>query len=226
MKKVKMEKIKKEKEKKFNKEELKQKVLNVLKSIMNLLKKIKLRHLIALVALLMFNTYAWFLYATEVSTSLTAHVTSWNVEFTNEDGESISNIVIDVSQIYPGMEDYERTIIVHNRGESNASLSYEIQSVEILGDTYELGDAYTSDDLENLLNNNYPFKITIEKSEGELESGTGDGSFTIRITWPYESGDDELDTYWGKRAYEYYQQNPDGKSVYIKMKLEATQHNN
>lgn len=51
--------------------------------------------------LLIFNTYAWFLYATEVSTSFTAHVTSWNVDFTNENGESITEIIIDVERIYP-----------------------------------------------------------------------------------------------------------------------------
>lgn len=176
-----------------------------------------------MIVLLAFNTYAWFLYATEVSTSITAHVTSWNVDFTNEEGESITNILVDVSRIYPGMENFERVIEVINRGESDAKLDYEVEYIEILGDTYEIGENYTSDDLENMLNNNYPFKITVEKSGDVLIGGTGNGSFTIRVVWPYESGNDALDTYWGNRAYEYYENNPDGNSVLLRLKLMATQ---
>lgn len=121
------------------------------------------------------------------------------------------------------MEDFEKVIEVINRGESDAKLDYEVEYIEILGDTYEIGENYTSDDLENMLNNNYPFKITVEKSGDVLIGGTGNGSFTIRVVWPYESGNDALDTYWGNKAYEYYENNPNGNSVLLRLKLMATQ---
>ena len=44
-------------------------------------KYVKLRTLIILVVLLVFNSYAWFVFATRVSGGLSAHVTSWNVTF-------------------------------------------------------------------------------------------------------------------------------------------------
>ena len=42
-------------------------------------KYIKLRTLLILVVLLVFNSYAWFVFATKVSGGLTAHVTSCNI---------------------------------------------------------------------------------------------------------------------------------------------------
>ena len=58
----------------------------------------------------MFNTYAWFIYATKVDTSLSVHVSSWNVEFVSLGGESIKDLVIEVERIYPGMETFEKTM--------------------------------------------------------------------------------------------------------------------
>ena len=58
-----------------------------------ILKKIKIRNIIILIVLLMFNTYAWFIYTTKVSTDLTAHVSAWNVDFVAKERRSrISNI--------------------------------------------------------------------------------------------------------------------------------------
>ncbi len=49
--------------------------------VIKVLKKIKLRNLLILIVLLAFNTYAWFVYTTKVSTGLNAHVSAWDVEF-------------------------------------------------------------------------------------------------------------------------------------------------
>lgn len=175
--------------------------------------------------LLSFNTYAWFVYATRVSTSITAHVSSWNIEFAAGDGETITNIEIDLERIYPGMEDYVQEITVHNEGETPATLSYEFESIEILGEVYEVNENYSSEDLQNKIEQDYPFKILIEKDDGGLSDATGNGSFKITVYWPFESGDDELDTYWGNKAYEYYSLNPGETSLLIKLRLIATQIN-
>lgn len=121
------------------------------------------------------------------------------------------------------MPDYERTIEVYNRGESNAKLDYDVESIEILGDLYEVGNTYTSQELKDMLINNYPFKINVEKSGDELSSGSGNGFFRISVVWQYESGNDSWDTYWGNKAYEYYESNQNGKSISIKLRLKATQ---
>ena len=192
-------------------------------NVIKILKKIKLRNIIILIILLMFNTYAWFIYATKVDTSLSVHVSSWNVEFVSLGGESIKDLVIEVERIYPGMETFEKTIEVRNTGETKASLRYEMQSLKIMGETFQVSDTLTSEELENQIKETYPFKITVQKDDTGFVEGTGNGSFKIKIEWPFESGKDYVDTYWGNKAYEYYSLNPGEKSIELKLKLIATQ---
>ena len=217
-------KILKIKKKKFKKKKIKfSRLKEKFEKLKNRIKKIKLKHLVLLICLLIFNTYAWFIYATEVSTSITAHVTSWNIEFVTGDDEIVTNIEIDLDRIYPGMDDYEKIVEVHNRGETKAKLSYEFVSYQILGETFEVGEDYTSTELENKIEQDYPFKINVQIDTDSIDESNGKGEFKITVSWPYESGDDELDTYWGNKAYEYYSLNPGQKSLLINMKLIATQ---
>lgn len=188
-----------------------------------ILKKIKLRNIIILILLLMFNTYAWFIYATKVNLDLSVHVSSWNVEFVSADGESITDLVVEVERIYPGMETFEKNIEVKNKGETAATLSYQIESLKVMNQTFQVSDTLTSEDIEKQINEQYPFKITIVKDDTAFSQGTGTGSFNIKIEWPFESGNDELDTYWGNKAYEYYSLHPGEKCIELKLKLIATQ---
>ena len=209
------------KKKKENNKEKNKKKSKIIGSV--ILKKIKIKHIIILILLLAFNTLAWFIYATEVSTSLSAHVTSWEVVFASGDGEIENNIQIDLDRIYPGMETYETNIEVLNKGESTATLSYSFQSITILGETFEVGENMTSEELENKIKEEYPFKVNITTDAEELEQG-GRSYYRITFEWPYESGNDELDTYWGNRAYEYYSLNPGDTSLNIKIELKAVQN--
>ena len=192
--------------------------------LVNILKKIKIRNLIILIILLAFNAYAWFVYATRVSLDLSVHVSSWNVEFVSGEEEITTNMEIVVDRIYPGMEDFERIIEVHNRGETPAVLTYEIESLQIMGETFEVSEesGLTSDDIQNMISE-YPFKINIESGDNSVIQENEQGEYRITVTWPFESGDDELDTYWGNRAYEYYEENPDGEGIVLKLSLTATQ---
>ena len=195
-----------------------------MKNFIKIIKKIKLRNLIALVMLLILNTYAWFVYATKVSTSLSVHVSSWNVEFVSAEGEIIKDLVIEVERIYPGMETFEQQIEVINKGETKASLEYELVSFRVMEQTFQVSETLTSKALENQIKGNYPFKINILKDDTGFSQANGRGSFTITIAWPFESGNDEVDTLWGNKAYEYYALNPGMKSIELKMKLIATQN--
>ena len=100
-----------------------------MEKIVKILKKIKIKNLLILIFLLIFNTYAWFIYATRVSTNLTAHVSSWNIEFVSGTGEITTNLLIEVDRIYPGMDKFEKSVEVHNKGETAAVLEYEIESL-------------------------------------------------------------------------------------------------
>lgn len=194
---------------------------------LKIIKKIKLRNLIILVVLLAFNTYAWFIYTTKVSLDLTAHVSAWDVEFVSKEGGITSNMLIEVERVCPGMDNFEKIIEVNNRGEVGATLSYEIESLKIMGNTLEVSETsgLTSEDIENKMKTEYPFKINIEKDDEGLVSGTGNGSFRITVEWPFESGDDVKDTEWGNRAYEYYSLHPGENCIELKLILKATQKN-
>ena len=109
----------------------------------------------------MFNSYVWFVYATKVSGRLTAYVSSWNVSFMAGEEEISTNILFDVSRIYPGMEKYTKTVTAHNNGDVPAVISYEIKSLKVLDNVYTVNDKVTSDDILNMIENDFPFKIKI-----------------------------------------------------------------
>ena len=136
-----------------------------------------------------------------------------------------SQILIEVEHVLPGMEDFEDIIEVTNRGEVGAKLEYTIQSVKIMDEYYEIDEenGITSETLENKMKQDYPFKINIEKEVSNLGAEFGKVTFRITVTWPYESGDDIVDTEWGNKAYEFYKNNPDEKCIEIKMILKAIQ---
>jgi hypothetical protein len=193
--------------------------------IYNILRKIKLRNIIILIVILAFNTYAWFVYNTKVAMDLSVHVSSWDITFVGDDHEIKNDMVIEVERIYPGMETFEKTITVNNNGEAIAELDYEIKSLKIMDEVYdaENDSTITSEIIENKMTTEYPFKIRIIKSDEQLISGTGNGFFKISVEWPYESGNDELDTFWGNKAYEYYSLNPGEKCIQLKLELIAKQ---
>jgi len=195
----------------------KKKVFEVIK------KRLKIRHIMFLIVLLAFNSYAWFIYATKVSGSLSAHITSWNVEFQSGVDDISTNLKLDIERIYPGMDDYVKEISVRNKGEVKAQITYEIKKIKILGETYEIDEETTSDDLQDILENNFPFKLKINIDNNTVLNENTSSSFNISLTWPFESGNDALDTYWGNKAYEYYSLNSTSNCIEIELEIKAMQ---
>ena len=192
------------------------------------MKKVKIKNMLILILLLIFNTYAWFIYATRVATDVSAHVSSWNIEFVGTEGEITTNLEVNIGRIYPGMERFEKVVEVRNKGETKAVLSYQIEEFDIMGEKFIVNEKNgpTTQDIVNKMNTEYPFNIKIEKDDSLLSEGTGNGKFTISLDWDFESDSedgDELDTIWGNKAYEFYSLNPGKNSIEIKMTLIATQ---
>jgi len=196
-----------------------------MKKIFKIIKKIKLRHLIILLFLLMFNTYAWFIYTTKVNTTIDAHVSSWNVEFISKEGGVESNLLVSVDKIYPGMTPFEYDVNVKNEGEMKAKLDYEIRTIRIMDDNYIVSDTLSSQDIENQIKQKYPFKINIISNDSKMDPNGGTGNFKIIVSWDYESGDDSKDTEYGNKAYQFYKDNPDEKSIEMNLILKAVQVN-
>lgn len=194
-----------------------------MKKILEVFKRIKLKTIILLIVLLAFNSYAWFIYASKVSGSFTAHITSWNVEFQSGEEETVTNINFIVDRIYPGMETYSQTLTVYNKGEMQATLSYEIKSITILENEYQIDEETTSEDLQNMIQNDFPFHINISVDNTNLSAGNGEAQFNISLEWAFESGEDDIDTYWGEKAYEFYSIHASQPSITMEIEISAIQ---
>ena len=146
------------------------------------------------------------------------------VNFIVGDNNIEETLSFDIESVYPGMPDTEQVITAENDSDLRANLAYEIVSASILGETYTT-DTMTSAEIEELIKIKYPFKLNIEIENGSMEAKGGKDNIKFNFTWPFESGDDELDTKWGYKAYQYKEENPDSKSIILIIKVTATQVN-
>ena len=190
-----------------------------------ILKRVKLKTLIILIVLLMFNSYAWFVYTTKVSGKLMASIDAWDVTFKAGEETAISNIEFNVGRIYPGMEDVTQEMTAHNLGDKHAEVTYLIREVTILGETYSADNGYTPEDLLELIESaDYPFSINITMDNGGIiEAGVGSINIVITFEWPFEQDDDELDTFFGEKAFDFHKDNPTEESINLQIELRATQ---
>lgn len=198
--------------------------------------RVKIRTLFLLVLTLMFNTYAWFLYVSTVSSSLTAHVEAWHVKF-KVDNELVNrDIPIVIEHAYPGMSDEVKTVTIINDGQKDADVRFAIKSIRIFDDLYiatdllSTGDTIptgaietTSEILNNKIQTDYPFYLSVESSEDTIGANSEE-TLTITFSWQYESGDDETDTNYGEMAYSYYEANPTSQAIEMVIKLIVEQH--
>lgn len=182
---------------------------------------IRIRTLLFLALALSCNTFAWFVYNSRVQNSLSTSVKAWRVTFENEDNELTEYVEFKIDNIYPGMTDYNNSIAITNEGEMQAEIKYELEEVSILGDVFTTS-TLTSEQLINMMKNNYPFKIEFYTSNSTVNSN-GKESFNVSVKWPYEQQNDELDTYWGTRSYDYKQANPNLPGIVLKLKLYVNQ---
>jgi hypothetical protein len=210
--------------------------INKFKFILKILfKKVKIWQLLLVVVLITANTLAWFIYASEVSNDINVHVRSWQINFKTDDNQNVQYVQFDIDEVYPGMADAYDSINIINDGEMAASMEYKIMSANILGTEYVSVDGrldrgqtpneddMTSDELEDFLESNYPFSITFLTDRTNL--GVGEtGSYSMEITWPFESGDDATDTYWGNLAYSFQQAHPTQECIVVNVKLIVTQN--
>lgn len=198
--------------------------------------KVTLRTIFLLSLTLIFNTYAWFAYATTVSTNMTAHVEAWKVEFEFNNHMIDREFNYDIAHAYPGMPDNAKTLLVSNNGEKDADLSYEIRKVRIFDDIFissaavadgetvpEGATILTPAQLLSKVQNDYPFHLSITIEQQTLQVGQST-NLTISFGWAYETGNDATDTDFGTRAVEYYEENDGEPVIQFIFKLIVVQH--
>ncbi len=183
---------------------------------------LRLNFLLMMAILLSFNSFAWFVYSSRVANSITTRVRGWKVNFESGDNQVAEFINFNVDALYPGMAEYNNAINIINYSEVPVNLTYEIVSIKIMDEIYN-GEDYQLVDLLDMLSDDFPFSINFELTESILPPNQGESDFLINIIWPFESGDDEADTYWGNLAYDYAQENPASPGIVISVRLFATQ---
>ena len=189
---------------------------------MKKIRRYRLRTIFLLAVTLASNSFAWFIYSTKVSSDITAKVRSWHVNFEVGAGDTEEYIEIIIDSLYPGMEDFSKTLKAANHGEADAVISYKVEQAEVLGDNLKNLDL-TDEQILTKLNSNYPFKINFDVSNKIVTAGGGESTITISVKWPYDSGDDEKDTYWGRLAYDFHNTNPNSPSIKLVVKITAVQ---
>ena len=193
------------------------------------------RNIIVLIVLLVGNSFAWFIYATEVDNEMSARVRAWDVLFEAGDSPIVNYVDVDVDSMFPGMEDFIYTIKAYNRSEVEAKLSYVILNARILDEEYitkegrgELGESpvlsdLTSAQLVTKLKTDYPFKINFSLTSTEMDADIGEAEYEITVKWLFESGNDAFDTLWGNKAAAFKKTHPEEPSIKMKIKITIMQ---
>ena len=95
------------------------------------------------------------------------------------------------------MDDYNYNLIIYNHGEIDARLTYELLSINILGREYVSvqgradkkepanSNDLSSDELQEYLLNNFPFRIQLSLLEGELQADLSELDFDLDVTWSF-----------------------------------------
>ena len=165
--------------------------------------RLNLISLFFIVASFIFTTLAWFAYSGLSRLETEIDVKAWYIELTKNGQVATNNVVISLPTIYPGMDTVSEIINIQNFGDSDAQLNYEIVSARILNDEFITNDELTTKTLEDTLSHDYPFHVNISLSNNVVLSETGAGIFEVSVSWPLDSGNDELDSTWGKEAYQF-----------------------
>jgi hypothetical protein len=151
-------------------------------------------------------TLAWFVYTGLSRVTTEVAVKAWYIELENEGKPVSNNVVISLDDIYPGMETLEEEIKIKNFGDSDAMIKYEISSVRILGDeahNYVASQSLPSNFIEDKISHEYPFHINMNLSKKYVLAKTDEATFKVSISWPLDSGNDALDSFWGTEAYKF-----------------------
>lgn len=177
--------------------------------------KVSLMSIVFSIVSLISVTLAWFVYSGMSKASLDVNVKAWYIEL-EKNGNKISNqIVISLEDVYPGMDIYSESIKIKNKGDSDASVKYKINSVRIFDQEKSINENATEADLlklEDELSQDYPFHINMSLEKSFAKAKNDETTFNISISWPLDSGNDELDGYWGTQAYNFKSSENDKKS--------------
>ena len=198
-------------------------------------KVVKPKTIFFIIILLTANTFAWFIYNTMVDVDINARIRAWNIQLEAGDNQIVDYLNIEIEDMFPGMAEFHYLITAQNHSEVNASVIYTLLELDLVGHEFitiegrvmrgepiESTDL-SSDQLIDRLANFYPFSFVFDLNNNELEAGIGIADFDIKVNWPFESGRDAEDTFWGIQAANYRALYPTRPSITLKLRITISQ---
>ena len=147
-------------------------------------------------------TLAWFAYSGFANTATEMDVKAWYIEF-EKDSKPVSNeIVLSLNDVYPGMEQVVEKVNINNLGDTDAKISYSIDSARVLDEELKTKDTSTVQ-VEDQLSHNFPFHVNISLNKDFVKSKDDTSEFDVSVSWPLDSENDSLDSEWGSKAYDF-----------------------
>ena len=171
---------------------MKKQVRKVYDNLQKKKKAIKIRAFLMAGLLLAINSFAWFVFITDGTGKISADVINWDIAFLDEEGKS-EMIDVEITDLYPGMPTFTKGIIIMNKSDLDAEFNCSVEKI------IAFGEEYTTDDLINSLEIEFPFKITFGYDNTELDKGDS-LPFNVIVNWPFES---DVQYYKLNHLYEY-----------------------
>lgn len=148
-------------------------------------KKLLIRSILLTGFLLGVNVYAWFIFVQQFGGNIDANVVSWDVIAFDENQQQIDELALNITDLYPGMTNFTKSIVIRNRGTMPASFTYYLSEAVLFGEDYTYTEAQSATGL-NEFQNQFPFKVTFTSSTGTIPAA-GQATFTVTASWAYES---------------------------------------
>lgn len=167
-------------------------------------KKIKMKSLLLASFVFGVNAFAWFAFISKVNVTLNANIVSWDVNF-YDSIQAISNaIVVETTDLYPGMPTYTKEIYITNSSDVGGTFTYDINSIKVFGDEI-MTETTTQDGAITYLEETFPFVVRFNTSKVDLAEKDS-MVFTISIDWPLDNTDSLAREYY--RLTKHYTYDP------------------
>lgn len=145
-------------------------------------------------------TLAWFAYTNTVTSNMNVNLKTWDIKITKNNTE-VSNVFdITINNLSPGMTDFQEDYVIHNNGDIPAKITYNIKYFRLFNTEVTTTNGISFAQLAR----DYPFKLEFTHGSRYLAADST-SNFGVSCTWPFDSGNDKLDTQYGQMAYNFYQ---------------------
>lgn len=218
----------------YERREKKKVNMNILRLHRKSKNKKKTNKYILFIFSLIMTTFAWFAYSKVLNTCLDIHVAAWDMEYYIQGEKKENPIGVDFATLYPQMPEQTITVDIKNNGEAIVELDYHIESITIIGVTYEIVTEQQTPTTSNfirvgtpipqenpqtgeyiatgkIINDTEKFPFTLELEHSLQVLPKEQGYLTIKANWI--GNNDELDSEWGYKVGKYFMDNPDATSA-------------